>query len=101
MNATVRAQVFARAEGLCECGCGEPLGDSGHLDHFFGRAKAPENERTCWALHWRCDHLKTTNTPSAAAWLRKFIAHCLKHRYELEAQAADVKLFVLAAKGLA
>lgn len=71
-----KSHLLARAHGRCECGCGRALGDYAELDHFFGRAKADENEFLCWILHRDCHHAKTNNSPSAAYWFARFIAHC-------------------------
>jgi hypothetical protein len=93
MNREVRAAVFERAAGMCECGCGHPLGESGHLDHFFGRRNAPETTATCWALRDVCDLRKTRNEPSAAQWLRLFMEHAEKHGYIEERTRAENRLF--------
>lgn len=87
----LRAAVFARAGGFCES-CGIAHGESGHLDHFFGRAKAPETIENCWALCLKCDHEKTTNDPSSAAWCDRFYLHAVKHGYHEAAERAVQKL---------
>jgi hypothetical protein len=97
----LRATVFARAKGRCECGCGRHLGESGHLDHAFGRAKAPESERNCWALALVCDDAKTANRPSAAHWCDRFYLHAIKHGFHEEAERAATKILALVAKGFA
>lgn len=77
MNKEVRRDVFARANGRCECGCRRPIDfEYGRLDHFFGRAKAEETVVNCWALAPPCDDAKTRNSPSATHWLHKFVVHC-------------------------
>jgi hypothetical protein len=80
----VRAEVFRRANGVCECGCGRPLttalAGGPTLDHFFGRARA-ESIETCWALRWDCHVMKTENRPSATSWLDRFVTHCRRHMY--------------------
>lgn len=97
----LRRTVFARADGACEC-CGRWITeDSGHLDHFFGRAKVPEAVSNCWALCLTCDVAKTANEPTAAFWLVAFIAHALNHNFTAEAELAGAKLQTLQAKGLA
>jgi len=96
----VRAQVFERARGKCEA-CKRQLGESGHLDHMFGRAKAPTAVDTCWALCLKCDDDKTHNRPSAIHWLRLFWVHCRVWGYEGPAERAAVKANTLKAKGLA
>lgn len=97
----LRALVFARAKGRCECNCGRALGESGHLDHMFGRARVPEAFSNCWALALSCDAAKTNNYPSAAFWLRRFRAHCRKHGFGAELDRADARMAVLAQKGFA
>ncbi len=97
----LRALVFARAKGLCECGCGRVLGESGHLDHAFGRAKVAQAVENCWALALKCDDAKTSNRPSAAFWWKRFRAHCERHGYGGWQACAEVKLEVLRAKGRA
>lgn len=98
----LRAAVFARAKELCECGCGRYVNaEEGRLDHFFGRAKAKESESNCWALTVFCDERKTRNEPSAAYWLKKFIAHADKYFFAAESERAFGKLVALQAKGRA
>lgn len=79
-TASIREAVFARAGRTCECGCGSALSmvTGGDLDHFFGR-KVRQSVYTTWALNRLHHHQKTNNEPSAAEWLRKFIAHCQRH----------------------
>ena len=99
----IREAVFARADGICECGeCGRWVSEeAGHLDHFFSRGKEPQTIRNCWGLHRVCDNQRTRNMPSAAYWLGLFIAHCGVHGYVAEAEKAAAKLQVLKAKGRA
>jgi hypothetical protein len=96
----IREAVFRRADGICECGCGQWLNDNGHMDHAESR-RVQQTERNCWALTLECDLMRTVNSPSAAAWLRKFIAHCERHGYAAEAERAGARLLVLKAKGRA
>lgn len=100
----LRAAVCRRAEGKCEqckAWVGEN-GESGHLDHFFGRAKAAESVETCWLLCVRCDHNKTNNSPRAEEWLRAFARHCRRHGFTAEAERAESRLvFVRARAGVA
>ncbi len=97
----IRAAVFFRAGGRCEA-CGRHITEeSGHLDHFFGRAKVKEAVSNCWALCFECDSKKTVNSPSAAYWLSLFRVHAWRHRYAVELEMAGAKLQVLRAKGLA
>lgn len=97
----LRALVFARANGLCECGCERALGDSGHLDHFFGRAKAPATVENCWALSLACDDAKTNNKPSAVMWCDRFYLHSILHGHHEAAERAAARAQSLATKGFA
>lgn len=93
-TAAIREACEKRAEGFCECGCGIPLtgpGRRAELDHFFGR-RVPQSVRTCWLLTYQCHWEKTDNSPSAAYWLRRFIAHCGKHGYAEEISRASDRL---------
>jgi hypothetical protein len=99
-TSAVREAVLERAQGTCECGCGEPFtfGISGlaTMDHFEGKARS-ESLETCWALRWACHNRKTNNYPDAAFWLESFIAHCDKHAYPEAADRARTRLgYVLA-----
>ena len=97
----VRAAVFARADGACE-GCGKFISpETGHLDHFFGRAKAEETVANCWALCVECDEAKTNNRPTAGYWLRRFIVHSDRLGHLEARERAYAKLTVLQAKGRA
>lgn len=97
----IRSAVFARADGACEA-CGKHITEeSGHLDHFFGRAKVEQSASNCWALCLTCDDAKTNSRPTASAWLGRFIAHCVKHGFEAEQSMAQAKLLTLIAKGRA
>lgn len=95
MNATVYRTVMERAAGRCEAdGVAGPL----HLDHFFGRAKAPETVENCWALCHACDGAKTLNHPDAATWLRRFIDHAVVYGYEAAAVRARNRLIFVEAR---
>ncbi len=105
--------MFRRAGGVCECGCAKRIDEQrDHLDHFFGRAKAPETVENCWALSVECDQARTLNQPDAATWLRKFLRHACRHFTRAWAHDAEdrwleaidralVKLAVLRQKGRA
>lgn len=97
----LRAAVFERADGICECGCRQPLRDSGQLDHQFGRAKVEGAIDNCWALTVQCHDDKTNNRPNAAHWLRRFMVHAGKYDYQTSLLRAVLKLSALKAKGLA
>lgn len=98
----LRAAIFARARGRCEAGCGRFITpESGHMDHFFGRAKQPESVENCWALCLACDEAKTVNSPNARTWLLAFMRFADRYGYGLEYERAQVKLLALRAKGRA
>ncbi len=100
MNKGIRQAVFARSKGRCECGCEKPITfESGHADHFFGRAKAEESVDTVWFLALHCDELKTTCRPSSIHWCRLFFAHARKHGYQKQMERVEAKARVLIAKG--
>ena len=77
------------------------MGESGHMDHVFGRAKVPQSISNCWALCLPCDTRKTLNQPSAYFWLKRFMVHAAKHGYDAEMQRAMGKMYALIAKGRA
>lgn len=97
MNAVVRAAVMDRAGGCCEH-CREWAGEQLRFDHFFGRAKAPEDLEHGWALCIRCDTAKTLNDPDSATWLERFIAHCDRHGLRVARACAQLKLIWVRAK---
>jgi hypothetical protein len=96
MTREIRAYVFGRASGNCECGCGRRL-DPGELDHFFGRGRV-ETAHTCWALSHACHQAKTLNQPSRGQWLLAFAAHCRRHHYVGERERAEAALQFYRAK---
>lgn len=67
------------------------------MDHFFGGSlrRVMERPETCWALCRRCHRAKTGNEPSRRHWLERFISHCVRHGYEVEAELARGKLEAL------
>ena len=82
MNAEVRAAVLSRANGHCECPCGESLETfGGELDHAEGR-KYPETVENCWMLTVDCHYQRTNGIPSAVFWLKAFQRHQRKHSYD-------------------
>lgn len=85
MNKKLRAAVVKRAGGHCE-NCCAFAGEAGHA---------------VWLLCPKCDHEKTTNTPSRQVWLERFAIHCALYGYQAEVKLALVKLEALKAKGLA
>lgn len=90
MTPELYQQLITRAAGKCEC-CGRSL-NAREVDHFFSRAKAEESMETCWVLHPDCHFAKTTNVPSSAQWLLRFIAHCGRHGYVQAATRAQARL---------
>lgn len=92
--------MFARAKGRCEACWGWLVADEGHLDHFFGRARA-ESVENCWALCDKCDTAKTASKPSRAEWQRKFIRHATRYGYLPELDWARRDLEKLEFKGMA
>lgn len=85
----IRAQVFARAEGMCEMGCGSQAME---LDHAFGRIRVPQAASNCLALCHICHRQKTNNAPSATYWLECYFYHFEKHGYMREAGAVAARL---------
>jgi hypothetical protein len=92
-TAHIRAEVFARAENQCEAHLpgGRCRGPAAHLDHFWGRAKAPQTIFNCWALCVICDREKTHNRPDADFWVVSFSDHCQGHGYESEYRRCESK----------
>lgn len=100
-TAKLRAAVFDRSNGWCECGCGEQISEAtGEMDHFFGRAKVPQAISNCWALTRQCHAGKTSSRTSAKHWLECFVRHAVAHGYWPEVNRAADRLAVLAAKEL-
>lgn len=87
----LRLQLMQRAKFRCECGgpdfkgCDRP---AEAMDHFFGRARAPESLETCWMLSTQCHVAKTdgrsradAGTGGAAEWCYRFMEHCARYDY--------------------
>lgn len=87
MDKRVYESVSERAEGHCECGCGADV-LALEADHYFGRARAPENPANVWMLRPSCHRQKTDGVPSAVVWAIRFAKHCIKHGYRAEALRA-------------
>lgn len=67
---------------------------------MFGRPpRAEEVEQNCWVLTPFCHLQKTSNAPSAKAWLERFIAHCVRYRYTEARERAEKALAWRLAKG--
>ena len=90
-TAEVRAAVFARSGGRCECGCGRQLWHSWELDHFFGGPKRNESNTVegCWALTPKCHSDKTENKPNHGEWLWNYRFHCSQHGYVAQVAAVN------------
>lgn len=91
MTPELHQAIVTRCRGVCECGCGKRV-PPGEVDHFFGRAKAPEDAQHCWLLHVDCHKAKTDSVPDRRAWLLKFIAFCGRHRFHDAGALAQKKL---------
>lgn len=101
MNKQVRKDVVARAMWQCEAGCGTHVTEeTGHADHFFGRAKAAESVETVWFLCLRCDDAKTNNRPSALHWQTRYLIHAAQLGYWTQVERALSRIFILHARGL-
>lgn len=72
-------RLMERSGGKCECGCGGSFDSSLEgkptMDHWHGRAKAPENEKTCWLIRWGCHDQKTRWRPSRTWWTAQWVKH--------------------------
>ncbi len=91
----IRAAVFERAGGKCECGCGgvafTPY-DLGELDHFWGRSKERQSVENCWALCRLHHQAKTRGYPGRTDWLCAFITHAKRHGYHEQVEKAQDQL---------
>lgn len=97
--ADIRGAVMKRADGRCECGCGELAHpwDPLELDHFRGRGRS-ETVESCWALRASHHKKKTLSEPSAAYWLKSFINHARYRGFDEEAAQARRRLAMVEAK---
>jgi flavin reductase (DIM6/NTAB) family NADH-FMN oxidoreductase RutF len=88
-SAEIRAAVMKRAAGACEsCGAQETNLQRLEWDHFFGRVRVPQSERSTWALCGSCHRKKTLNEPSAVSWLMEFAGHARANSFHDEAGMA-------------
>ena len=46
-----------------------------------------------------CDHLKTTNSPSALKWVQRFMTHCAIYGYAEQVKKCQLRLDWISAKG--
>jgi hypothetical protein len=60
-----------------------------HIDHQWGRGKAPTLLENCRQLCLRHDLMKTRNEPTRLDWLEDFREHALAHDYPAEIAKAD------------
>lgn len=77
----LRLFLWARAEGHCDNGACDIriTWGSFHLDHYLGRARAPQSPENCWALCWRCHERKHAADPSRHYWHEVFLLHLEVH----------------------
>jgi hypothetical protein len=84
MKAGLYESLVFRSRGRCEA-CSLPFGQSMELrpeaDHFFGKAKADEDESTVWLIHASCHVNKHAARPSAAHHLKAFLVHAEKYGF--------------------
>jgi hypothetical protein len=74
---TVRLERLGACEGVL------------HIDHQWGRGKAPTLLENCRQLCLRHDLMKTRNEPTRRDWLEDFREHALAHDYPAEIAKAD------------
>jgi hypothetical protein len=65
--------------------CSGPL----HIDHHWGRGKAPTLRQNCRRLCLAHDRAKTDNRPTRLAWLLDFRIHAELHGYAEEVAKTD------------
>ena len=88
----LRAAVFERSEGRCENDdCGTRITPATmDLDHYLGRARAPQLPENCWALCMSCHRRKHAGDPSRVYWLEVFLQHLGGHGFAASATARKV-----------
>lgn len=93
----LRAAIFERSEGRCECGCKRRITWRSYNlpgfepDHFLGRARAPQSPVNTWALAPECHRAKTENKPSRRWWLTTFLQHLQAHGFGKSETAREVE----------
>lgn len=93
----LRREVWARSEGRCECPCRKRITwETFELDHFVGRARAPQTPENTWALHSDCHRLKHAGEPTRRFWLRLFLEHLEAHGFGQAPAARKVEAELLA-----
>lgn len=100
-TAEIRAEVMARAGGVCECGCGQTFHsfNPAELDHARGRGKAPQSVQNTWLLTRNCHREK--HHEESSLWLAKYLAHSIRHRHEWERRWAEGRIAFVTARGAA
>lgn len=84
----VYAAVMKRAERSCEYCCGpDTFAAPLEMDHMFGRVRAKQSERNCWALCRWC-HKHKTNSPEPWFWFEAFAKHADELGFRGEAARA-------------
>lgn len=85
----IRAAVWKRANGACECRCGR-MGDE--LDHYPGRIRVRQSVASCWLLSAECHRAKTLGRPDSLTWHRLFLTHAKDHGYMAMADYAQRRI---------
>jgi hypothetical protein len=84
--------LWARAEGRCECPCRRRITrETAELDHFLGRARAPQTPETCWLLSEHCHANKHAGAPTRGYWLRLYLEHLQSHGFGDSATAQKLR----------
>jgi hypothetical protein len=84
--------LWARSEGRCECPCRRRLTrETAELDHFLGRARAPQTPETCWLLSEHCHANKHAGAPTRGYWLRLYLEHLQSHGFGDSATAQKLR----------
>lgn len=100
----LRWEVWERSGGRCECGCGRRITWDGglkfNMDHFLGRARAPQSPENCWALARDCDTRRTLNQPDREHWLQVFLLHLEQHGFGSSETAKGIRDELASAEAL-
>ncbi len=94
---SIRAEVMARADGVCECGCRTVFSAlaPAEMDHFLPKGRYPQTVETCWLIRADCHRAKHKSQPSPEYWLQKFLKHCEKHGLHSAFRIAATRLGAL------
>lgn len=89
----LRLAVWERSEGRCENpACGKRVTwDSFDLDHYVGRARAPQSPENTWALCQACHELKHAAKPGRLHWHRVFLLHSEQHGFGSSETARSIR----------